>query len=390
MAPTRSKSPSGTEFLLDALRCSAALLVFLSHWRILLFCDYKFLASPSILTRGLYFLTGMGRPSVMLFFVLSGYLVTGSAIRSRDSGRWSVFGYLNQRVTRLSTVLVPALALCALWDALGLHLRAHGLYDGFILTEALRPHVAARFTFPILIQNLLYLQGVTSPTFGSDDPLWSLAYEFWYYIFLIPLLYIAGKNHTVVKLVAGVLLLAGLVFVGRDIALYFIIWLLGAGIAVLRRAVKGIPGDYSRLGVWMSAILVAAALFAMRARILPSGFRGDFALGLTCALFIWMSARDNRITKPTLVVRSAKNFAGWSYSLYLLHMPLLVLIASFLAGTGGQWYPDGKHLSIAIVVLMVVLTYAYLVSLVTEKRTPVVRRWIEAQFGRFAPEPVKA
>jgi peptidoglycan/LPS O-acetylase OafA/YrhL len=389
MDSTRPRLPSRTEFLLDALRCSAALLVFLSHWRILLFCDYKFLASPNLLTRGFYFLTGMGRPSVMLFFVLSGYLVTGSAIRSRDSGRWSVFGYLNRRITRLSTVLVPALALCALWDALGLHFRAHGLYDGFILTEALRPQVAARFTFPILIQNLLYLQGVTSPTFGSDDALWSLAYEFWYYIFLIPLLYIVSKNHAILKLVAGMLLLAGLVFVGRNIALYFIIWLLGAGVAVLGRTVKGIRSDYSRLGVWMSAILMAAVLFALRARILPPGFRGDFTLSLSCALFVWMSARDNRITKPTLVVGAARNFAGWSYSLYLLHMPLLVLIASFLAGASGQWYPDGRHLFIAIAVLLVVLAYAYLVSLVTEKRTPALRSWIEAQFRRVAPELVK-
>jgi peptidoglycan/LPS O-acetylase OafA/YrhL len=139
----------------------------------------------------------------------------------------------------------------------------------------------------------------------------------------------------------------------------------------------------------MSAILMAAVLFALRARILPSGFRGDFTLSLSCALFVWMSASDNRITKPTLVVGAARNFAGWSYSLYLLHMPLLVLIASFLAGASGQWYPDGRHLFIAIAVLLVVLAYAYLVSLVTEKRTPALRSWIEAQFRRVAPELVK-
>jgi peptidoglycan/LPS O-acetylase OafA/YrhL len=34
----------------------------------------------------------------------------------------------------------------------------------------------------VLLGNLVFLQAILVPTWGSNGPLWSLAFEFWFYI----------------------------------------------------------------------------------------------------------------------------------------------------------------------------------------------------------------
>src|ERR1700730_7595164 len=101
--------PRTSETRLNLLRSIAAILVVLGHWRILMFQDYPRLVAPPSSVTLFYFLSGLGKPSVMLFFVLSGYLVTASALRSIDNGSWSVESYLTQRITPLLVVLLPDL-----------------------------------------------------------------------------------------------------------------------------------------------------------------------------------------------------------------------------------------------------------------------------------------
>ena len=55
-------------------------------------------------------------------------------------------------------------------------------------TQLLAPH--------ILFSNIFFLQGIYTPTFGTDGALWSLANEFWYYL-LFPLGLIALRSRAV-------------------------------------------------------------------------------------------------------------------------------------------------------------------------------------------------
>src|ERR1700722_6088811 len=94
--------------LLDALRGVAALLVCIDHWRYLLFIDYPQLTFHRKLLFLPYAMCTMGHQAVVVFFVLSGYLVGGHVLRARETGRWSWSVYLIQRGVRLWPVLVPA------------------------------------------------------------------------------------------------------------------------------------------------------------------------------------------------------------------------------------------------------------------------------------------
>ena len=179
-------SRTNASVLLDLLRGVAAFLVVIGHGRGYLFADYNQVPNHSIWVSGPYLITKAGRQAVIVFFVLSGYLIGGSVLRSVKSGLWNWPSYLTHRLVRLWVVLLPGLLLCAMWDHLALsHHLAPALYRAGA-DNHMSVNVAARLTPLIFVQNLFFLQVSVADTFGSDSALWSLAYEFWFYL-LFPL-----------------------------------------------------------------------------------------------------------------------------------------------------------------------------------------------------------
>lgn len=171
---------------LDLLRGLAAIVVCLEHWRNLLFVDYPTVAQHRTLFAVPYVLSGAGHQAVIIFFVLSGYLIGGSVFRMFAQNRWSWKRYMTHRLVRLWLVLLPALVLGGALDLLGITLgRAPALYAGQVQNHMLS-NVSQALTPGIFAGNLLFVQGIFVATLGSNGALWSLANEFWYYI-LFPL-----------------------------------------------------------------------------------------------------------------------------------------------------------------------------------------------------------
>ena len=176
---------------LDMLRGLAAWAVMWGHLRALFFVDFQHLERGSLPLSVLYFFTGFGNQAVMVFFVLSGFLISSAIIGRRVSGSWSWHDYAIDRASRLYVVLIPGLLFGLLWDKMGSVLFAFKhIYsqpiDGFGSAIAQN-----QLTFGTFLGNLFFLQTILCPTFGSNGPLWSLANEFWYYI-LFPVALAAG------------------------------------------------------------------------------------------------------------------------------------------------------------------------------------------------------
>ena len=121
LVPRQLRTPPRTASVhLDALRGIAAVGVCLSHLRDFFFVDYPHPAHKNLLLAAIHLVSGLRHQWVIVFFVLSGYLVGGSVLRSMALGRWSWREYLLNRLTRLYIVLVPALVLGGLLDATGI------------------------------------------------------------------------------------------------------------------------------------------------------------------------------------------------------------------------------------------------------------------------------
>src|SRR5205807_937076 len=199
----------------------------LGHVRSLLFVDFRNVRMPTIADRLFYFLTSLGHDAVVVFFVLSGYFVGGSVAGLINKGRWSWQDYGIQRIVRLWTVLIPGLLLTAAWDELGLYnATARYYFPGAVSSQ--NAVVNQQLGIDALIGNVLFLQTILVPTYGSNGPLWSLANEFWYYV-LFPLIALtlwtrSGITGRVTCLVMALIIL---VWLPTNIVAAFGIWILG-------------------------------------------------------------------------------------------------------------------------------------------------------------------
>lgn len=362
--------------LLDLVRGLAALLVVGEHWRNIFFVDYGQLPSHKLLWIPPYLLTAAGHQAVVIFFVLSGYLISGSIFRAMEQGRWSWLSYATHRLVRLWVVVVPGLLVCAACDTLGLHLhRAPGLYSGLGINH-ITPDVRALRTMPIFLGNLFFVQGIRVPMFGSDGALWSLANEFWYYV-LFPLgLFAALRGSWARRLICAGLFAAVWWFLNIPVLIAFPIWLLGVALFWMKPpSLRGSAARWAAGGCYGLLLLFLARFRGLQ------GIASDAVLGLLTVPFLWilLSARD-RASPEAAGVRWSRLLARGSFTLYVVHTPILVLLASLLVGDG-RWTPTLPRVGVALLVLAATLLLSYGLAAVTEFRTDAVRGWVERELG---------
>jgi peptidoglycan/LPS O-acetylase OafA/YrhL len=363
-----------TSVHLDLIRGVSAIAVMLYHLRGLFFVDFPFLIDKSLVSAGLYAVTGYGHQAVMVFFVLSGYFIGANVMNRVGKGQWTWRHYLVNRLTRLYLVLFPALVLGAVWDQIGMRIpQAASFYYGG-LYKFYSPSVSLRSTIPVFLGNLFFLQSFVSPVFGSNGPLWSLSYEFWYYI-VFPACVLAaaawpGIRNRAAYLVLTVFLLW---FVGPQISLYFLIWLMGALVSRLRRATVLVAPRTQLVFSMGTGLIFFGVLAWNRTHRFPSEFVTDSAMGSCFALWLYAIVLGSRDDVSSAYATVAKKLSGFSYTLYVTHFPALLLLRGLL-DPKGSWQPDPRHLLYALGIALLMLIYSYLVAKFTEARTASVRR----------------
>jgi peptidoglycan/LPS O-acetylase OafA/YrhL len=389
--------PEPVSARLDLIRGTAALFVMWNHLRAALFVEYARVIpeNQSLGAKAVYFATGFGHAAVIVFFVLSGLLISASVLRAVDEGRWSWGWYASQRLTRLYVVLVPCLVLGALWDQAGLALfGTAGTYTGEPGAPFMSFAVSDRTGAGTLFANLFYLQEIVAPPFGSNAPLWSLSYEFWYYA-LFPALLLGALAPGAVRKAAYVAVAAAVaLFVGPVIRTYFLLWLLGVAVAVAPAPLAGRP-HVRRAAAGGLLLALGGTLALVRVDAFPSALAADAALGVVFTGLLWVlllggAAAARRAPAGRTV---SGTIAGFSFTLYVAHMPLIVFLAAVLTRNGAApWQPDAAHLAALVPLTALVLGYAWVLARLTEERTVQVRRWVERRarslFARGLARPM--
>ena len=101
----------------------------------------------------------------------------------------------------------------------------------------------------------------------------------------------------------------------------------------------------------------------------------DFLVGTASALLIYSLSQTRAQGISTLYASISRRFAGMSYTLYLVHMPLLVFICASI-GRPTRWQPDAWHLLAGAAIGGAALVYAWIISSFTEARTYRVKVWL--------------
>jgi peptidoglycan/LPS O-acetylase OafA/YrhL len=342
----------GLSRYLDALRVFAAFVVFASH-----FAYERISGGAHLWIREL----NLGSDAVVLFFVLSGFIIDFAAeTKDRFLGAFAF-----SRATRVYSVAVPALLVTFLLDYAGSHLRPSD-YAGFWYEGdrwPLRALSALTFTNELWFVHL-------RP--GTNGPYWSLTYEVWYYAIFAALRFggrgpllaallvlIAGpkplllapafalgvwvRRKTLRQTTSSPLTIALLVF-GTPL-LYALFLALKAPLDLRAATVELLgPAAAAKLGfsdefLWNDLIagLVAMHLLGVHAWLTRAGAgnRIDaFAAGKSGALVHW--------------------FAGGTFSLYLVHYPALQFLASVLPGV-----PSDGWRQLALVTVVPAFCFAF-------------------------------
>ena len=88
--------------------------VLFGHLRAGFFGSYRKSGSHNPVAAGLMCLSSVSHDAVIIFFVLSGYLIGASVLKGAVTQRWTWNSYLIKRATRLYVVLLPSITLTAI------------------------------------------------------------------------------------------------------------------------------------------------------------------------------------------------------------------------------------------------------------------------------------
>jgi peptidoglycan/LPS O-acetylase OafA/YrhL len=359
---------------LDAVRGLAALIVASGHIRDL------FLSSIVGAKTGASGASGeapihtinIGNEAVMVFFVLSGYLVGGSVLRSaaRGSFRWG--SYLTKRLTRLWVVLIPALLLGSALDHLGLRLfdQPGDLYTSPAGQDLVYPHLATLVGGKILLGNILFLQTILVPVFGTNVALWSLANEFWYYLlFPLVVLTFARRSQLWCRIVFPIAIALIAWLLPWEILRLFPVWMLGALVSVL-------PLRLGQKTAKVLAVLGALALVVSGIgvrRLSLEMYKAQWIIAVVFCGLLYLILHQRALAKRGIYLAVASFFSRISYTLYVVHIPFAVFLCAIV---NRPWHLQTKspaHIAIFAGATAASVGFAYLFYLAFEANTDRVR-----------------
>ena len=270
-----------------------------------------------------------GFVGVDMFFVISGFLITGIIQREMREGVFSFAGFYERRVRRLLPPLYVMITLVAIPSV------------HFLLTSERLDYFRSATAAVTLTSNVFFwLQAGYFDHAAVEKPLlhtWSLAVEEQFYLLLPPMLWMvlrfAGRARLALPIALATIgalslsLCIWLTLTGRSESAFFMsaprAWefLIGAALTV-----DGVPVLRNRVlqhvlrGVAVVLILVPVFTYQQ-----GPDFPGYRAL-LPCAgagLFIWCGTGiPNRVRHPLSFLSILRFIGQISYSLYLWHWPL--------------------------------------------------------------------
>lgn len=320
----KSLSQGKSDFF-DLLRWVSALIVVVGHSEMY----GRMISGEHYSNTSSYYsyLASHAHSAVIVFFVLSGYLVAYSVNNKLKSVNFTFQEYFLDRWSRIYSVLIGAILFTLLIDFAGQFLSQ----DYHNVSYVPQDRGVMRF-----LVNLFGIQGIQGyrVQLGTNPALWSIGYEFTFYILfgLVVFKRQLFKNNLVVALVVTLILLV----IGLKMAGYFLIWLVGVLAFYLNKRIKTcLPSVILAL---LSLGLILLNHFMSYKNIAGlDEYYIDFILALFLgALFSfefgwkgWEGARVNKF------------MAEFSYSLYAFHMPIIffyyaVLVKGF-GFTSNQW-----------------------------------------------------
>lgn len=364
---------------LDGLRGIAALVVVFHHalltypaaWAI---WDNSADAPRSglfwLLERTPLYLLFSGPAAVMVFFVLSGAVLTSSYVKV---DRGDLLSYLPKRLCRIWLPFVTAIFGAAVLYLLLAHRSTSGLsfwFNDLSWNEALTPSAFAK-------QALLL-----GPVTWLDNPMWSLVHEVRISL-LLPLLIIVTQRSRFTAILATFLILVATTFTLPHIhnvwlgslissGLYFLAFASGCGLMMACDKLRTRGAAISAAALALAAVVGLLLLLSdspanpLQHKLPQWTLLVGTTLGATMLVALALSGR------ATVLGRGPVHWLGRvSYSLYLVHVPIILAL---LHASGGR-----LHLALLVSAVAASLGLAAVMQSTVERGSQRLGREIAAK-----------
>ncbi|MDE4907284.1 acyltransferase [Methanogenium marinum] len=297
---------------MDILRIIAVQLVLIGHG-IALCGIFEFLQPPNF-----PYIQNIG---VVIFFILSGFLITYSTVRKINNKGYSFKEYFIDRFSRIYAGLIPALLFILLLD-----------YIFQIMFPENYIYYSSYNVFT-LISNLFMLQNYPLlpfvATFGTGRPLWTLAIEWWIYMFFGWIIFRTVSKHINYKYLF-------VLFIFSIVPIYnlfgciggglFLTWIFGMGIFVLlNESYLNINKLQTCLGLIICLIGSTTSIVICKLNVYNPYFGFFISISILLILYLF-SKKKNQKNKKNAIVHL---FAGYSYTLYLIHYSIFSFLVNF-------------------------------------------------------------
>lgn len=359
VTPPAPPLPPPLSLYLDCCRFLAAVLVVASHLG-----PYRIVDAQRDA-----WLLDLGRESVVVFFVLSGFVIAHTTRHKNPDLR----GYCLARCTRIYSVALPLLVLAF---ALAAALAAAGLASANQFYQLGKPWLY--LPLHLLFMGELWTISEPPPLLA---PWWSLGYEVWYYVLFGALYYLRGRR----RIVAAASLL---LFMGPKLWLLLPVWASGVlvyrwqqGLAFKRPlallgwgASLGLLVLFKETGTDSALRALAHAIWPFPGLPLKSAdrFLADYVVCLLVAAN-FLCAKSAGFSSLLRIERPVRGLASYTFTLYLVHVLVMTLWLVL--------YPHDPASAVDVALLLAaVAAVTWLVGQVTEQR----KWWFGKQFERLA------
>ncbi|MGV8930413.1 MAG: acyltransferase family protein [Brevundimonas sp.] len=264
-----------------------------------------------------------GFVGVDIFFVLSGFLITGILMREMDGRRFSLVAFYKRRIRRLFPALFVVLAFSLIAGAL------------LLSPGALKELALTQFFTNLFLSNLAFIRisGYFDPAAALRPLLhtWSLGVEEQFYLLFPPILLLLHKFARRLVWPALILLALWSLHVAQD---YLAVDTVKAFYHPFARAMELLIGalcvgfmrhvrlnqPMQQVASWLGLVAIAASLVVLNSTTPFPGYWALLPCLGTAAMLVAPEGTPNRWLgiRPMIVV------GDMSYSLYLWHWPLLV------------------------------------------------------------------
>jgi len=338
---------------------------------------------------GVTWLTG-GFVGVDVFFVISGFVITGVLLRERDaSGRVSILGFYGRRARRI----IPAATLVIIAACSAAYVMLGVIYGNQTATDARWASVfLANFHFSSIGTNYLTSTQPPSPL----QNFWSLAVEEQFYLVYPAIFILVASLKTKLSLAARLALTLGVGIVASFVlsvvqtssdptVAYFSpftrAWelALGALVAVGTRWLLSVPRRIGAVMGWVGLAAIAfSALEFTRNTPYPGAAVAIPVIGTALVIAGGMTA-------PAFGAESLLRLAPFqwmgklSYSIYLWHWPILIIAAYAANKTSLPFSQNGPWL--LMVLVLSVATYLFIENPIRHARVLTRRKWPPVVLG---------